>query len=135
MPTNTQSAIFLFCSPGAITYTQYSDRHYFMGVFNLSNQFSNFSKNWEIKGCKSEVHEFHGVISPHFCNANPKIATIFTETQEKCLEICQKTMIKLAVKQLIVYLVENWSEICYKLLTQSSKFCQLSDVTVRELET
>ena len=48
------------------------------GVFNLSNQLSNFSKNWEMQHDKTEFHKFHRLISPHFCYSPSKIAIVLT---------------------------------------------------------
>ena len=39
---------------------------YGKGVFNLSNQLSNFFKNWGMQRGKTEFHAFHGLILPHF---------------------------------------------------------------------
>ena len=42
------------------------------GVFNHSNQLSNFSKNWGMRGGKTEFHEFRGLILPHFNDSQPE---------------------------------------------------------------
>ena len=48
------------------------------GIFNLSNQLSNFSKNWGMQHDKTESHKFQRLISPHFCYSRSKIAIIPT---------------------------------------------------------
>ena len=46
------------------------------GVFNLSNQLSNFSKNWKMQRDKTEFHKFCGLILLHFLYSRSKIAII-----------------------------------------------------------
>ena len=42
-------------------------KHWCKGVFNLSNQLSNFSKNWGMQRDKAEFREFHKLILPYIC--------------------------------------------------------------------
>ena len=66
------------------------------GVFNLSNQLSNFSKNWKMQRDKTEFHEFCELILPYFCFSRSKIAiipSISTGKHVKFLEISLETMI------------------------------------------
>ena len=65
------------------------------GVFNLSSQLSNFSKDWGMQRGIIEFCRFHGLISSHFCYSRSKIAmipTIFTGKHVKFLEISLETM-------------------------------------------
>ena len=48
------------------------------GVFNLSDQLSNFSKNWGMQRDKTEFHEFHELILLRFCYSRSKTAIIPT---------------------------------------------------------
>ena len=65
------------------------------GVFNLSSQLSNFSKDWGMQRGIIEFCRFHGLISSHFCYSCSKIAmfpTIFTGKHVKFFEISLETM-------------------------------------------
>ena len=48
------------------------------GVFNLSNQLSNFSKNWGVQRNKTEFYEFHGLTLTRFSYLCSKMAIIPT---------------------------------------------------------
>ena len=66
------------------------------GVYNLSNQLSNFFKNWVMQQSKTAFCEFHKLNVPYFCSVHLKIAiipTIFTEKYVKFLEISLEMMI------------------------------------------
>ena len=64
----------------------------FKNAFNLSNQRSNFFKNWGMQRAKAEFHEFHRQIFPHFLSKIAIIPTIFTGKHVKYLEISLETM-------------------------------------------
>ena len=53
------------------------------GVFNLSNQPSNFSENRGMQRSKREFIEFQGLILSHYCYSHSKIAMITTTSPEK----------------------------------------------------
>ena len=70
--------------------TQVEYQPYRKGVFNLSNQLSNFSKNWGVQHNKTEFHEFHVLILTHFSYLHSNMAiipTVFTGKHVKFFEI------------------------------------------------
>ena len=58
---------------------------YYNGVFNRSNQISNFSKNWWMRRNKPEFCQLRGLIFSNFCYWRSKIATISTILSSICL--------------------------------------------------
>mgnify|MGYP001797847524 CR=1 FL=1 len=66
------------------------------GVFNHSNQLSNFSKNWGMQRSKTEIHKFHRPTLSHFSYSRSKIAiipTMLTGKHVKFLEISLEAVI------------------------------------------